>query len=250
MNRIAMLTAGAFALAASFAVTPAVAETPKDTFVQAKQIDDIITLDPAEVFEFSGGEVIAQIYDRIMTYEAEDTEKLVPGVAESYSVSDDGKTITLKIRPGQKFHSGNPLTAEDVAFSLQRVIKLDKTPAFILSQLGWNKDNVDSLVKATDELTVQLSIPEDFAPTLVLNCLSAGVASVVDKKLVLEHEVNGDLAYEWMKSHSAGSGAFMLKSWKANEIGGARGQSERPPRCVRGSSASSSAMCRNLPPSA
>lgn len=217
MNRIAMLTAGAFALAASFAVTPALAETPKDTFVQAKQIDDIITLDPAEVFEFSGGEVIAQIYDRIMTYEAEDTEKLVPGVAESYSVSDDGKTITLKIRPGQTFHSGNPLTAEDVAFSLQRVIKLDKTPAFILSQLGWNKDNVDSLVKATDELTVQLSIPEDFAPTLVLNCLSAGVASVVDKKLVLEHEVNGDLAYEWMKSNSAGSGAFVLKSWKANE---------------------------------
>ena len=217
MNRIALLTAGAFALAASFAVTPSWAETPKDTFVQAKQIDDIITLDPAEVFEFSGGEMIAQIYDRIMTYEAEDTEKLVPGVAESYSVSDDGKTITLKIRPGQKFHSGNPLTAEDVAFSLQRVIKLDKTPAFILSQLGWNKDNVDSLVKATDELTVQLSIPEDFAPTLVLNCLSAGVASVVDKKLVLEHEVDGDLAYAWMKDHSAGSGAFMLKSWKANE---------------------------------
>ena len=92
-----------------------------------------------------------------MTYEAEDTEKLVPGVAESYSVSDDGKTITLKIRPGQKFHSGNPVTAEDVAFSLQRVIMLDKTPAFILSQLGWTKDNVKDLVKATDELTVQLS---------------------------------------------------------------------------------------------
>ncbi|MFM9844223.1 MAG: ABC transporter substrate-binding protein [Dongiaceae bacterium] len=217
MNRITLLTAGAFALAANFAVTPAVAETPKDTFVQAKQIDDIITLDPAEVFEFTGGEMIAQIYDRIMIYEAEDTEKLVPGVAESYSVSDDGKTITLKIRPGQKFHSGNPLTAEDVAFSLQRVIKLDKTPAFILSQLGWNKDNVDSLVKATDELTVQLSIPEDFAPTLVLNCLSAGVGSVVDKKVVLEHEVNGDLGYEWMKSNSAGSGPFSLKSWKANE---------------------------------
>ena len=217
MNRIALLTAGAFALAASFAVTPTLAETPKDTFVQAKQIDDIITLDPAEVFEFTGGEMIAQIYDRIMMYEAEDTEKLVPGVAESYSVSDDGKTITLKIRPGQTFHSGNPLTAEDVAFSLQRVIKLDKTPAFILSQLGWNKDNVDSLVKATDELTVQLSIPEDFAPTLVLNCLSAGVASVVDKKVVLEHEVDGDLAYAWMKDHSAGSGPFSLKSWKANE---------------------------------
>ena len=44
------------------------------------------------------------------------------------------------------------------------------------------------LVKATDELTVELTITEDFAPTFVLNCLSAGVGSVVDKKLVLEHE--------------------------------------------------------------
>jgi peptide/nickel transport system substrate-binding protein len=217
MNRISLLTVGALALAASFAIAPASAETPKDTLVIAKQIDDIITLDPAEVFELSGGEVVAQVYDRIMNYEAEDTEKLVPGVAESYTISDDGKTITLKVRAGQKFHSGNPVTAEDVAFSLQRVVLLDKTPAFILTQLGWTKDNVKDLVKATDDSTVQLSIPEDFAPTLVLNCLSANVGAVVDKKTVLEHEVNGDMGNEWMKTHDAGSGAFSLKSWKANE---------------------------------
>ena len=217
MNRLGALLFGAVALALGIAAAPALAETPKDTLVVAKNIDDIITLDPAEVFEFSGGEVIGNVYDRIMTYEAEDTETLVPGVAESYSVSDDGRTITLKIRPGQKFHSGNPVTAEDVAFSLQRVIKLDKTPAFILSQLGWTADNVDGLVKAVDELTAELTITEDFAPTFVLNCLSAGVGSVVDKKTVLANEKNGDLGYEWLKSNSAGSGAFVLKSWKANE---------------------------------
>ncbi|MGH6927060.1 MAG: ABC transporter substrate-binding protein, partial [Dongiaceae bacterium] len=59
--------------------TPATAETPKDTLVIAKNIDDIITLDPAEVFEFSGGEMIANIYDRIMMYEPEDTQTLVGG---------------------------------------------------------------------------------------------------------------------------------------------------------------------------
>src|SRR5262245_23608506 len=143
MRRLKFWIVGAVAvaLAAAFTMPSAQAKTPKDALVIAKQIDDIITLDPAEVFEFSGGEVIANVYDRIFTHEPEDTSKLVPGVAESYTVSDDGKTITLKIRPGQKFHSGNPLTAEDVAFSLQRVILLDKTPAFILSQLGWTKDN-------------------------------------------------------------------------------------------------------------
>jgi peptide/nickel transport system substrate-binding protein len=184
MRRLSLWVAGAaaFALVAAapltLSVRSALAETPKDTLVIAKQIDDIITLDPAEVFEFSGGEVIANVYDRIFTFEAEDTETLVPGVAESHTVSDDGKTITLKIRPGQKFHSGNPVTAADVAFSLQRVILLDKTPAFILSQLGWTKDNVKDLVKATDEQTVQLTITEDFGPSFVLNTLSAGVGSV------------------------------------------------------------------------
>jgi peptide/nickel transport system substrate-binding protein len=215
--RFAKLLIAAGLLGAGLLAEPALADTPKDTLVIAKQIDDIITLDPAEVFEFTGGEVIANVYDRIMTYEAEDTEKLVPGVAESHSVSDDGRTITLKIRPGQEFHSGNPVTAEDVAFSIQRVIILNKTPAFIFSQLGWTPENVKDLVKAKDELSVELTITEDFAPTFVLNCLSAGVGSVVDKKLVLEHESGGDLGYAWLKLNSAGSGAFALKGWTPNE---------------------------------
>jgi peptide/nickel transport system substrate-binding protein len=223
MRRLSLWIIGAAAVALAAAAAPTVsvssaqAATPSDTLVIAKQIDDIITLDPAEVFEFSGGEVIANVYDRIFTFEAEDTEALVPGVAESYTVSDDGKTITLKIRPGQKFHSGNPVTAEDVAFSIQRVILLDKTPAFIFSQLGWTKDNVKDLVKAADEATATLTITEDFSPSFVLNTLSAGVGSVVDKKTVLANEKDGDLGYEWMKTHSAGSGPFVLKSWKANE---------------------------------
>ena len=61
------------------------AATPADTLVIAKNIDDIISLDPAEVFELSGGEIDHQLYDRVMAYEAEDISKLVPGVAESYS---------------------------------------------------------------------------------------------------------------------------------------------------------------------
>src|SRR4029079_8387217 len=66
-----LFTAGVLGLAVF--VQPSLADTTKDTLVVATQIDDIITLDPAEVFEFSGGEVIANVYDRIFTYEAEDT---------------------------------------------------------------------------------------------------------------------------------------------------------------------------------
>ncbi|MCP4470380.1 MAG: ABC transporter substrate-binding protein [Gammaproteobacteria bacterium] len=217
MKKIKITLLG-FAAALMLVTGASQAATPKNTFVLAKDIADIITMDPAEVFELTTGEIIANIYDRIMMFEPEDLQNLVGGVAESWEVSEDGKTITFKVRSGLKFHSGNPVRAEDVAWSLQRVVKLNKTPAFIVTQFGWNADNVDSLVKATDNDHLQITITEEFSPGLVLNALSAGIASVVDKKLVMSHEKDGDLGYDWLKSNSAGSGAFSLKTWKANEI--------------------------------
>jgi len=211
------------AAAAMLVIGGAQAATPKNTFVMAKDIADIITMDPAEVFELTTGEIIANVYDRIMMFEPEDLQNLVGGVVESYEVSKDGKIITFKMRSGLKFHSGNPVRAEDVAWSLQRVVKLNKTPAFIVTQFGWTPENVDSLVKALDNDHVQITITEDFSPGLVLNAMSAGVASVVDMKLVMSNEIVSeegvsDLGYEWLRSNSAGSGAFSIKTWKANEI--------------------------------
>ena len=193
------------------------AATPADTLVIAHAIDDIISLDPAEAYEFMGIETIANTYDRIMRFEPTDINKLVPGVAESYTLSDDGKTFTFKIRPGQTFTSGNPVTAADAAFSLQRVIKLDKTPAFLIGQLGWTKDNVDKMVTAADGSTLKVTIGSDFAPSLVLSLLGSVVGSVVDMKTVMSHDTAGDLGNGWLKTNSAGSGAYVLKSWKAND---------------------------------
>lgn len=200
------------------ALTPQVqAATPDDTLVIAKQIDDLISLDPAEAYELSGIEILANSYDRIMRLEPTDLTKLVPGVAESVTVSDDGKTFTFKIRPGQTFASGNPITAGDAAWSLQRVIKLEKTPVFLLSQLGWTKDNVDAMVTAPDEATLVVKIGVDFAPSLVYALLGSVVGSVVDSKLAMEHEADGDMGNGWLKTNSAGSGAYVIRSWTPNE---------------------------------
>jgi peptide/nickel transport system substrate-binding protein len=207
------LVAGALALAGP----PAMAATPPDTLVIAHAIDDMITLDPAEAYEFSGVEVVSNIYDRIVLFEPDDLTKLVGGTAESWTVSADGHTFTFKMRPGLKFHSGNPVRAQDAAFSLQRVIKLDKTPAFIIEQLGWTKDNVDTMVKAVDDATLQFTVTDDFAPSFVLALMNSVVGSVVDEKVVMEHVANGDYGNTWLKTNSAGSGPFVLRSWKANE---------------------------------
>jgi peptide/nickel transport system substrate-binding protein len=193
------------------------AATPANTLVIAKNIDDIITLDPGEAYEASDGEIITNIYDRLIRYEATDFRSLVGGVAERWTVSEDGRTFTFKIRPGLKFQSGNPVTAEDAAFSLQRVVLLDKTPAFLLTQFGWTKDNVAQNIKAQDASTLVLTVPTDFAPTLVLNAISTTASAVVDKKEALQHSVGDDLGNNWLKNHSAGSGAFNLRSWTPNE---------------------------------
>lgn len=107
------------------------AETPKNALVMAFSIDDIITLDPAQIFEFSGAEYAGNTYDRLIGFDNEDVSKIYGVLAESWEVSEDGKTFTFKIRDGVTFASGNELTAEDAAFSLQRVILLDQSPAFI-----------------------------------------------------------------------------------------------------------------------
>ena len=70
---------------------------------------------------------------------------------------------------------------------------------------------IDTL-EIVDDRHVRITIVEDFSPVLVLNALSAGIASVVDKELVLANEVDGDLGNQWLKTNSAGSGAFSLKS--------------------------------------
>jgi peptide/nickel transport system substrate-binding protein len=125
--------------------------------------------------------------------------------------------VTFKIRPGISFHSGNPLTALDVAYSLQRVVKLNLSPGFILTQFGFTPENMAETIKATDDSTVVLTLDQPYAPTFLLYCLTAGVGSVVDSKLVMEHEKNGDMGHEWLKTNSAGSGPFKLRAWKPNE---------------------------------
>ncbi len=197
--------------------TPAIAATPKDTLVMAKQIDDIITLDPGECYELSGVEMCTNLYDRILRYEAEDLTKMVGGVAASWTVSADGKTFTFKLRPGLKFQSGAPVTADDAAWSLQRVVLMDKTPAFLITQLGWTKDNVKTLVTAPSADTLTFTITEGYAPSMVLNLMTSIIASVIEKKVAMANEKDGDYGNTWLKTNSAGSGAFKLVSWKANE---------------------------------
>ncbi|MFI0396620.1 ABC transporter substrate-binding protein [Paracoccus jiaweipingae] len=212
------LSARALLLASVVALAPAAhAATPADMLVVGAQIDDIISLDPAQSFEFSGNDVTKNLYDKLVDFDATDLGKgFQPELAESWQVSEDGLSITFKIRQGAKFHSGNPVRAEDAAWSLQRAVKLNKTPAFILTQFGFTADNVaEKIVADGDSLTLHLDKP--YAQSFVLNCLTANIASVVDKETVMAHAQGDDMGNTWLNTNDAGSGAFTLGGWKPNE---------------------------------
>ena len=209
--------AAAFAaLMAGTAPVALFAETPADTLVIADAIDDIVSIDPHEAFEFSGVDLNNNVYDTLIELDPTKPGELVPGLAESWSVADDGMTYTFKIKSGITFSSGNPLTAEDAAGSLRRVVKMNKTPAFILTQFGLTAENVDQMI-TFDGDTVTLKTDKTYAPSFVYNCLTAGVANIVDMKTVMEHEADGDMGNGWLKANSAGTGAYVLKSFKPNE---------------------------------
>ena len=127
------LTNAAIGLAIGFTSVAALAETPGNMLVIANRIDDITTIDPAQSFEFAGSDVSRNIYSKLVNFDPKNLNAgYQPDLAESWTVSDDGRTITFTMRDGVKFHSGNQVRAEDVEFSLRRVVTLSKTPSFIL----------------------------------------------------------------------------------------------------------------------
>ena len=218
MHRVFSRSIPALCLTAALAVaSPAGSAPPRDTLVIAKDIADIITVDPAHAFELTAGEIFANVYDRLVAVEPGGPHEPVTGIAASHAVSREGRTITFRLRDGLRFHSGNPVRPEDVEFSLERAVNLGGTPAFILAQLGWNRDNVEELIEVVDDHHIRIAIAEPLAPGLVLNILSSDVASVLDRELVLAHESGSDLGGAWLATNSAGSGPFRLGRWTAGD---------------------------------
>jgi peptide/nickel transport system substrate-binding protein len=215
-SRRAARLGAAVAMAAMLAANAAAA-TPRSVLVMAKSLDDLITLDPAEVFEFSGAEIVANLYQRLFRPNPDNPAEPLGDVVESWRASADGLTFAFEVRDGLVFASGRAIDAQDAVFSLRRAVALNKAPSFILTQFGLDAGNVAERVRALDEDRFEVVLDKAYAPSLVLNALSAGIASVVDREAALANAVGDDLGHGWLRSHAAGSGAFVLRRWQPGE---------------------------------
>ncbi|MEY8772410.1 ABC transporter substrate-binding protein [Erwinia sp. ACCC 02193] len=210
-----LLPAIAVALAGSFA---AQAATPPDTLVIAQSIDDANSFDPAQGFELTSVQAFTNLYQRLVQPDPQNPVDLQPTLASAWQPGSDNRSLTFTLRDGAKFSSGNPLRPEDVIFSLGRVVKLNLDPSFILTQLGWTKENVDSHLKKIDDSHVQISWTADVSPTYVLSLLAAPVSSIVDEKVAMANAQKNDFGNSWLIAHSAGSGPYQIRKYIPHEV--------------------------------
>lgn len=164
-----------------------------------------ISFDPAIGNEVTTYTVLHVVYDSLVTNKGGDTSTVVPDLAQSWQVSSDGTTWTFKLNPSAKFANGDPVTAQDVEYSFNRIFKVNKNPAAILG-VALTADST----KAVDASTVQIKLAKPFGPLLSL----LTVAFVVSAKEVKAHDT-GDLGQTWLGEHSAGagSGPYILDHW-------------------------------------
>ncbi|HEY6431700.1 MAG TPA: ABC transporter substrate-binding protein [Acetobacteraceae bacterium] len=217
LTRRTLMAAGTAVAVSPVATSRSRAATPANMIVMAKEIDDSISFDPGQAYEFTTIEIDANIYRKLVAPDLSDLSKIGPDVAEQWEVSPDGKSFTFHLTQNALFPSGKPATAEDAEFSLHRAVILNLTPGFILTQFGFTKDNVAQLIRATDSHTLTIQLPKPAATSFFLYCLGANVGSIVEKATALAHQEKEDFGNHWLTTHSAGNGPYQLTSWQADD---------------------------------
>ncbi len=196
-------TLGAVIAAAGLAVASlgggAAAQTPRDRLVFALS-GGPDTLDPQATSATLAFQVNKSLYDTLV--EPDDEGKIVPGLAESWSVSADGLVWTFRLRSGVRFHHGKVLDAGDVKATLERILD----PATRSPKRG--DFGAIKTIEVVDPLTVRMTLSERFAPFLAT--LAHGWGAILPADLIARrHE---------FATRPVGTGPFVLAEWQRDSF--------------------------------
>jgi peptide/nickel transport system substrate-binding protein len=202
-------------LAAGCGLQGLCAASPPQVLVVAQDLDDIVSLDPAEGYELSSMQAFTSLYQRLVQPDPDHPESIRPVLATGWQTGPG--SLLFELRPGAAFANGDPVRPEDVIWSLSRAVKLNLSPAFILNGLGWTAGTVEQHLVKVDEHHVRITWSAPVGPSFALNVLGSAVASIVDEREAAAHTKAGDLGNRWLHDHSAGSGPFRIRRYIPHE---------------------------------
>src|SRR5256885_6748055 len=185
------------ALALMAAIPSAAVAQTRFVFANESPYD---TMDPHAAFDVGRVAVRLNLYDGLYRW-LDNPPKLEPWLAESHTVSPDGLAYTFKLRRGARFHDGAEITAEDVRYSIERILALKKGAAALLGAMV-----APGTTRALDRHTVQFTLMKPAAIFLAV----VPEVHVVNSALLKKNEKDGDWGAAWLTSNDAGSGSFML----------------------------------------
>jgi peptide/nickel transport system substrate-binding protein len=177
---------------------------------------DSKSLDPIQVTDGESLKVTKNIFDTLVDY-ADDNTEVVPGLAERWESSKDGKTWTFYLRKGVKFHDGTDFNAEAVVYNFERWMdknhpehKGGEFPyyGYMFGGYKGDKGHVIKSVTAVDEYTVKFELNYPQAP--FLNNLAMPPFGIASPTAVKKDP-------EGFGQKPVGTGPFKLESWKKND---------------------------------
>jgi len=161
-------------------------------------------IDPAVFYSIEGDDLILGLYETLLTYEPDSTE-LAPGLAQSWEISDDGRTYTFELQDDVTFHDGTPMDSEAVKASFERAIAVKGGPSYMLAQVD--------RIETPDPQTVVIELTQPVSAFLDYNASMYG-PKVVSPTAVEENAEGDDLAKKWLSENAAGTGPYELTSYK------------------------------------
>lgn len=163
--------------------------------------------DPAVGNDYASSTTLANLYDTLIFPNARGT--VDPWLATSWDISTDGLTWTFHLRQDAKFHDGGALKASDVVYSFNRLKEIGEGYAYLVTP------NVES-VAASDDYTVVFKLKEPtalFLPSLVRLYVASEKVARANTKTEGPYGSNGDYGKEWLQTHDAGSGPYMIREF-------------------------------------
>lgn len=162
------------------------------------------TIDPAKSVDYTEMAAAVNLYDPLFYPEGEGSINPMPHLASDYEVSEDGLVYTINLRDDVSFHSGNPLTANDVVYSLDRMLVIGQGNSWL-----WVDIFAEDGYIAVNDTTVEFTLNRPFAPFIA----SLTQLFIVDSQLVQANEQNGDYGQAFLDANDAGSGPYTLGDW-------------------------------------